>query len=70
MTVKEIIGSSLLVCEPLLNEEEYWNNTEFVDYKIKRQLESVLNAQGYWSGCAIRVYYDADTKDFTIGNRY
>jgi hypothetical protein len=38
--------------------------------EIKRQLESVLNAQGYWSGCAIRVYYDADTKDFTIGNRY
>ena len=38
--------------------------------EIKRQLESVLNAQGYWSGCAIRVYYDADIKDFTIGNRY
>lgn len=40
------------------------------DEDIKRQLETCLNTQGYWSGCAIRVYYDADTKDFTIGNRY
>jgi uncharacterized protein (UPF0248 family) len=42
LTVKEIIGSSLLVCEPLLNEEEYWNNTEFVDYKIKSISEDLV----------------------------
>lgn len=38
--------------------------------EIKRQLETVLNSQGYWSGCSIRVYYDSDTKDFRIGNRF
>lgn len=37
---------------------------------IKKQLEIVLNSQGYWSGCSIRVYYDSDTKDFRIGNRF
>ena len=42
LIVKEIIGSSLLVCEPLLNEEEYWNNTEFVDYKIKSISEDLV----------------------------
>ena len=46
---------------------------EFVfgtEEEIKRQLETVLNSQGYWSGCSIRVYYDSDTKDFRIGNRF
>lgn len=38
--------------------------------EIKNQLETVLNGQGYWSGCSIRVYYDSDTKDFRIGNRF
>lgn len=39
------------------------------DY-LKKQLETCLNTQGYWSGCAIRVYYDKDLKDFTIQSRY
>lgn len=46
---------------------------EFVfgtEEEIKKQLETVLNSQGYWSGCSIRVYYDSDTKDFRIGNRF
>ena len=40
------------------------------DEEIRQQLEIVLNSQGYWSGCAIRVYYDKDTKDFTIERRF
>lgn len=46
---------------------------EFVfgdDKYIKQQLETCLNSQGYWSGCSIRVYYDENTKDFRIGNRF
>lgn len=46
---------------------------EFVfgdDKQIKNQLELCLNSQGYWSGCSIRVYYDKDTKDFRIENRF
>ncbi len=46
---------------------------EFVfgtEKEIKKQLETCLNSQGYWSGCSIRVYYDSDTKDFRIGNRF
>lgn len=46
---------------------------EFVfgdDKQIKNQLEVCLNSQGYWSGCSIRVYYDRDTKDFRIENRF
>lgn len=38
--------------------------------QIKKQLEMVLNSQGYWSGCSIRVYYNENIKDFTIQNRY
>lgn len=38
--------------------------------QIKNQLELCLNSQGYWSGCSIRVYYDRDTKDFRIENRW
>lgn len=37
---------------------------------IKQQLEVCLNSQGYWSGCAIRVYYDKDVKDFYVGGRF
>jgi len=40
------------------------------DEEIRQQLEICLNSQGYWSGCAIKVYYDIDTKDFTIQNRF
>ena len=39
------------------------------DY-IQKQLETCLNTQGYWSGCSIRVYYDKNTKDFYIENRF
>lgn len=38
--------------------------------EIKKQLETCLNFQGYWSGCEIRVYYDKDIKDFTIKSRF
>ena len=38
--------------------------------EIQRQLELCLNTQGYWSGCAIRVYYNKDTKAFSIESRY
>lgn len=38
--------------------------------QIKRQLELCLNTQGYWSGNTIRVYYDVDTKSFTVGGRF
>ena len=38
--------------------------------QIKQQLEIVLNSQGYWSGCSIRVYYNKDLKDFTIESRF
>ena len=37
---------------------------------LKEQLEVCLNRQGYWAGCSIRVYYDKDTKDFIVGNRW
>ena len=37
---------------------------------IKKQLELCLNTQGYWSGNAIRVYYDNNIKDFRIESRF
>ena len=37
---------------------------------LRKQLETILNSQGYWSGCSIRVYYDKDTNDFTVQNRF
>ena len=37
---------------------------------IKKQLETCLNTQGYWSGCAIRVYYNEDNKEFYVERRY
>lgn len=39
------------------------------DY-LKQQLEMCLNSQGYWSGCSIRVYYNEDTKDFSVQSRF
>lgn len=43
----------------------------FGDYnQIKTQLQVCLNTQGYWSGCSIRVYYDEETKEFTVGSRF
>lgn len=49
------------------------NYNEFLfgsEEDIKRQLEICLNRQGYWSGNAIRVYYDSDRKDFYVGSRF
>ena len=46
---------------------------EFVfgtDKDIQRQLELCLNRQGYWSGNSIRVYYNKETKDFSIERRF
>lgn len=46
---------------------------EFVfgdEKEIKQQLEICLNSQGYWSGCAIRVFYDKDLQDFTVESRF
>ncbi len=37
---------------------------------LKKQLELCLNSQGYWSGCAIRIYYNKDTDEFSIKNRF
>ena len=37
---------------------------------LKNQLETCLNTQGYWSGCYIRVYYNKNTKDFRVENRF
>jgi hypothetical protein len=43
----------------------------FGNYKqIKDQLQACLNFQGYWSGCSIRVYYNEETKEFTVKNRF
>ena len=39
------------------------------DY-LKKQLALCLNTQGYWSGNSIRVYYNKDTDDFSIQNRF
>lgn len=48
-------------------------NGEFVfgtDKEIKKQLETCLNSQGYWSGCSIRAYYDKDNKEFYVESRF
>ena len=50
-------------------KERFKNENDIANY-LKKQLELCLNSQGYWSGCSIRVYYDKDTKDFRIGNRF
>lgn len=63
------------VDDKMLNEfldimAEY-NEFVFGDYEdIKRQLEICLNSQGYWSACAIKVYYNKDTKEFSVENRF
>ena len=36
--------------------------------EIKKQLETVLNSQGYWSGCSIRVFYNNNR--FIVENRF
>lgn len=44
---------------------------EFVfgtEEEIKKQLETVLNSQGYWSGCSIRVFYN--NNNFSIESRF
>lgn len=38
--------------------------------QIKNQLQVCLNSQGYWSGCSIRVFYNKDTKEFSVGGRF
>lgn len=46
---------------------------EFVfgsEEEIRKQLAICLNSQGYWSGCAIRVYYNENTKDFRVESRF
>ena len=37
---------------------------------LKKQLETCLNSQGYWSGCAIRVYYDKGNEEFRVEDRF
>lgn len=37
---------------------------------IKKQLEICLNSQGYFSGCAIRVYYDKENNNFSVENKF
>ena len=37
---------------------------------LKKQLETCLNTQGYWSGVSIRIYYDKDIKDFYVESRF
>lgn len=36
--------------------------------EIKKQLETCLNSQGYWSGCSIRVFYNNDR--FSVESRF
>lgn len=36
--------------------------------EIKKQLQTCLNFQGYWSGCSIRVFYR--NNHFVVENRF
>ncbi len=38
--------------------------------EIKKQLETCLNFQGYWSGCSIRVFYNKENKYFSVESRF
>lgn len=38
--------------------------------EIKKQLEVCLNTQGYWAGNMIRIFYNEDTKQFSIESRW
>lgn len=49
--------------------EDYGEFVFGTDKEIKSQLAICLNSQGYWSGCAIRVYYNEDIKDFRVERR-
>lgn len=46
--------------EPLFGDDDF----------LKKQLESCLNIQGFWSGCAIRVYYNDNDKTFSVENKF
>lgn len=48
------------------NEEFAFGDNEM----IRQQLETCLNTQGYWSDCAVRIYYDKDKKDFRVESRF
>lgn len=50
--------------------EDYGEFVFGTDKDIQRQLAICLNSQGYWSGCSIRVYYNEDTKDFSVASRF
>lgn len=57
--------------EDFLEIIDEYNEIVFGDDEyLKNQLELCLNSQGYWSGCAIRIYYNQDTKDFYVENRF
>ena len=57
--------------EKFLNVMDEYGEFVFGDEEeIKQQLEICLNSQGYWSGCAIRVFYDEDLQDFIVGSRF
>ncbi len=67
--------NKMVITEEILDKfleiiDEY---NEFIfgdrDY-IKKQLETVLNSQGYWSGCSINIYYDKDLKEFYAKSRF
>lgn len=48
-------------------------NDEFIfgdEAYVKEQLQTCLNTQGYWSGCAIRVYYNSETDSFRTERRF
>jgi hypothetical protein len=48
------------------NDEFLFGDDEF----LKNQLEVCLNSQGYWAGCAVRVFYDKDTEEFRVESRF
>lgn len=65
----------LKVNNKMLNEfisimEDYGEFLFGTKKDIKRQLEICLNSQGYFSGCAIRVYYNDNDKTFSVENRF
>ena len=50
--------------------EDYGEFLFGTDKEIKKQLEMCLNTQGYWSGNAIRVYYDKERDTFSVEDRW
>lgn len=54
-----------------LNIMDEYNEFIFGDNEyLKEQLETCLNTQGYWAGCAIRVFYNKDTEEFSVESRF